>query len=276
MTPPCFRRRARRVWLPPLLLALAFNAAAHDTWFMPQAAEVAGLPLLALGTGERFPRQETALDMDKVDLAACLHPDGRAVPLQWLAYRDDATLLRPAQPAAPGQRLRCWMQAQPLSITLDDAVVLRYFDEIRALPAVRDRWTAQRARGVRWQETYTKHARIEGAGPGLPGLPPVEAGMPGLDLQPDMPAAALRAGDRLRVRLLRDGRPLAGLPVALHNDLSPLVLWQASDADGWVTLVLPLTARWLVTSVDLRPSGRQANAWESRFASLAIETLPRR
>jgi hypothetical protein len=78
------------------------------------------------------------------------------------------------------------------------------------------------------------------------------------------------------VRLLRDGRPLAGLPVALHNDLSPLVLWQASDADGWVTLVLPLTARWLVTSVDLRPSGRQANAWESRFASLAIETLPRR
>lgn len=264
-----------RRWLAAALLTLAGAAAAHDTWFAPHPSST-GERLLALSTGERFPRQQTALDHDFVHSSACLRADGQQTPLAWVAYRDEATLLRPAEPGPPGARLRCWLQTKPLPITLDDAVVALYLDEIRALPAVRERWAAQRARGVRWQETYTKHARIETAGSGPAGQPGQTAGTPGLDLQADMPAGALQAGQRLRVQLLRDGLPLAGMPVALSNDLSPLVLWQHSDAEGWVTLTLPLAARWLVTSVDLRPAAGRPDAWDSRFASLAIETLPRR
>lgn len=264
-----------RRWLASLLLALAGNAAAHDTWFAPLVSP-AGERQLALGTGERFPRQQTALDHDFVQDSACQRADGRRTALAWVAYHDDATVLRPAQPGPPGTRLRCWLQARPLPITLDDAIVAIYLDEIRALPAVRERWAAQRARGVRWQETYTKHARIETTGSGPAGQPGSSAGTPGLDLQADMPAGPLQAGQRLRVQLLRDGLPLAGMPVALHNDLSPLVLWQHSDDQGWVSLTLPLAARWLVTSVDLRPATDRPDAWDSRFASLAIETLPRR
>ncbi len=258
-----------------LLLALAGSAAAHDTWLAPLAAPD-GTRLLALGTGDRFPQQQTALDHQQVQAAACQHGDGGSTPLTWVRYRDEATVLRPAAALPADARWRCWLQARPLPITLSDAVVALYLDEIRALPAVRARWAAQQARGVRWQETYTKHARIETAGPGTAGQPGAADGLPGLDLQADMPAAALRAGDRLRVQLLRDGRPLAGQPVALHNDLNRLVLWQQTDADGWVTWRLPLAARWLVTSVDLRPAEGRPDAWDSRFASLAIETLPQR
>ena len=162
----------------------------------------------------------------------------------------------------------------------DDATVTAYLDEIRALPVVRDRWSALLRRGVRWQERYVKHARIElpAATPGAAsaGLPGQAGGAPGLDLQADMPAGALRAGDTLRVRLLRNGQPLPGLPLALRNDLNPLTLWHRSDADGWVTAVLPLAARWLLSGVDLQPSATDPDGWDSGFVSLHIETLPRR
>jgi hypothetical protein len=270
-------------WLPPLLLALAGGAQAHDTWFAPLPPGPQGEVMLALGTGAHFPRQETPLDKDLVHASGCVAPGATgqsdAAPLQWVSYRPDAMLLRGAQSLQAGTRLSCWLQAQPLSITLEDATVNIYLDEIRAMPAVRDRWAALRARGVRWQERYVKHARIELAAdrPTAASAGPAgqAGGAPGLDLQADMPASALRAGDTLRVQVLRDGRPLAGLPVVLRNDLSPLALWHRSDAEGWITAVLPLAARWLLSAVDLGPSETDADGWDSRFVSLSIETLPR-
>ncbi len=275
--------RPRRHWLALLLLTLASAAQAHDTWFAPQPPGPAGELVLALGTGDRFPRQETALDKALIQASGC-HARGSAAtstgPLQWLAYRDDAVLLRAAAAQDAGTRLSCWLQAKPLAVDLDDRIVQLYLDEIRALPAVRERWAALQARGVRWQERYVKNARIElpAATPGAAtgGLPGQADGAPGLDLQADMPAGPLRAGDSLRVRLLRDGAPLAGLPLALRNDTSPVTLWHRSDADGWVTLTLPLAARWLLTGVDLGPSATDADGWDSRFVSLHLEALPRR
>lgn len=288
---------AARQW-PALLLALAGPVLAHDTWFAPLPAGPQGEVLLALGTGAQFPRQETALDQALLQASGCRQPDGRTQPLQWVAYRDEATVLRVPVPDAPAgssraahtkpavQPLDCWLQARPLSITLDDAVVGLYLDEIRAAPAVRARWAALQARGVRWQERYTKHARIvalppapaaaASAAPATPGDDDTAGPGPALDLRPEMPATALRAGDSLRVQLLRDGLPLAGAAVVLRNDLNPLPLWHSSDAQGWLQLRLPLAARWLLSSVDLRPSDTQPDAWDSRFVSLTIETLPRR
>ncbi len=268
-----------------LLLAMAGSAAAHDTWFAPLPPGAQGEFQLALGTGTRFPRQETPLDKDLVQASGCHSPGSAAVQppaaLQWVAYRSDSVVLRSGQATPAGTRHSCWLQAKPLAVSLDDHIVDIYLDEIHALPAVRARWAAMRARGVRWQEHYVKHARIELTGAGAleanaTGLPGQSGGIPGLDLQADMPAGPLRAGDALRVRLLRDGQPLAGQPVVLRNDLSPLPLWFATDADGWIMLRLPLAARWLVNTVDLRPSDTQPDAWASRFASLTLQTLARR
>ena len=282
MTAPRPPIRQRR-WLAPLLLALAGSAQAHDTWFAPQPPGPEGELVLALGTGERFPRQQTALDRDLVQASGCQARGPGAAPigaLQWLAYKDNAVLLRTEAAPTPGTRLSCWLQSRPLAITLDDRTVRLYLDEVRALPAVRARWAALQARGVRWQEHYTKNARIElpAAAPGTAtaGLPGQAGGAPGLDLQADMPAGPLHAGDALRVRLLRDGQPLAGLPLALRNDLSPLTLWHRSDADGWIHVVLPLAAGWLLSGVDLRPSAANPDGWDSRFVSLHLETLPQR
>jgi hypothetical protein len=165
----------------------------------------------------------------------------------------------------------------PINIDIDNATVEVYLQEVSALPAVRARWEALRARGVRWQESYTKVSRIEvnalEAAAGAATVPEAIAGLP-IDLRLESPLP-LRAGDTLRAQLLRDGQPLAGLPLELRSDLSPLGVWRQTDAEGRVSIPVPLAARWVLRGVELRASEKQADAWDSRFITRAVEVLPR-
>ena len=88
-----------------------------------------------------------------------------------------------------------------------------YLREIQASPALRATWAAMKARGLPWRERYTKYARIElgGAGPRAP-LPL------GMDVRLDSPRAPIRAGDELGFQVLRDGQPIADLPVELVSE----------------------------------------------------------
>jgi uncharacterized GH25 family protein len=88
-----------------------------------------------------------------------------------------------------------------------------------------------------------------------------------------LPRWPLRVGDVMQVQLLRDGRPLPNHAVEWRNDLSPIGLWRQTDAEGRLALPLPLAARWLLRSIDLRPSATAADAWESRFLGVSFEVL---
>lgn len=280
MRRPCLLPWAR-VALVPLSLWLASPASAHDSWFVPLPHTERGERVLALGTGDRFPVLETPIAIEHVAASGC-HGAGQARPvaLRWLADRPNALLMRTTRPLPGGAALSCWAQLLPQDIEIDDTTVEAYLDEVHAAEAVRARWKELRARGVRWRERYTKHARIELAAEAAPAGTPVAAApgaVPalGLDVRLESPLP-LKAGDTLRVQVLRDGQPLAGQPVELRSDLSPIGLWRQTDADGRVGIPVPLAARWLLRGVDLRPSATRADAWESRFVTLAFEVLPRR
>lgn len=259
-------------------------ATAHDSWFAPLPATDRGEAVLALGTGNQFPLQEITIPLSQLRGSGCQgHGDGqvqRASPMRWVADRPVALVLRSARAVPATAALTCWAQLHPIDIEIDnDATVDVYLKEVSALPAVRERWAALRARGVRWQETYTKVARVElNAQAPAAGAPPVlPAFIEGLalDLRIESPGP-LRAGDTLRAQLLRDGQPLAGLPLELRSDLSPVGIWRQTDAEGRISVTVPLAARWLLRGVDLRPSERRADAWDSRFITLAFEALPKR
>ena len=81
------------------------------------------------------------------------------------------------------------------------------------------------------------------------------------------------AATPLRVRLLFEGKPLAGaLVTALHRDDATARLRVRSDKDGRVTLNLPKNGVWLIKSVQLVPAPAGTNAdWESLWASLTFE-----
>lgn len=81
------------------------------------------------------------------------------------------------------------------------------------------------------------------------------------------------AATPLRVRLLFEGKPLAGaLVTALNRDDPNARLRIRSDKEGRVTLNLPKNGVWLIKSVQMvqAPAGTNAD-WESLWASLTFE-----
>lgn len=256
--------------LRPTLLALAVLAAtattakAHDTWFERLPDEV-GAVRVALGTGNLYPIFDSGIDARYLTVRGCRSGDGApTAPIR--ALRNAASSLVLAPPAGAAT---CWAELSPFTIDLAPDKIGIYLDEIHAGPALRATWADMQARGLGWKEHYTKHARIE------LGVPGADATPMAIDLLIDKPAGALpRVGDTLSVRVLRDGKPLAGLPVQLRSEASPLGLWRISDADGRLQVPAITAGRWLLRATDLRLSESRPDEWESRFITLAFQIAP--
>lgn len=281
------------------LLALALPARAHDTWWAAEPITERGELVLALGTGNQFPRYDSTVPLQHVARSGCLADNsgdnpGRSFALRWMADRPDALVLRTTRAVPATQAVSCWAQLQALEVRIDKPeTVTVYLAEIHASPAVRERWADLLARGVAWQETYTKHARAElsatlpatlpaaapqaGAASDPPGGAAATPAIPGLgmDVRIESTRRPLRVGDTLRAQVLRDGQPLAGQAMELRSNLSPVGLWRTTDAQGRLEITVPLAARWLLRGVDLRPSAQQPDQWDSRFVTLAFDVLPR-
>lgn len=248
-----------------LLVAWATGAAAHDTWFEPLAplSSAPGDANFALGTGNRFPLTELAVDSKYFAQSGCRTADGAARPLKTLRYTDQATQLRVR--AADAARLSCFVQLEPFEFDLPPDKIEIYFKEIRPGAAVLAAWADLRARGLPFHERYTKSARIDGA---HAAPQPVGTAM---DVLRTAPAGPLTVGAEAVFQVLREGRPLADFAVELVNERSPVGLWQRTDAQGRIRARLPLPGRWLLRGTDLRLSAGDATTWESQFITYAFE-----
>ena len=271
-------------WLQLALSALCLTAPcvqAHDTWFEPTLQARAGHWQLALGTGDRFPRQDFPLTANSLRQQGCRHGDGPVLALQPMRVEATSLHLRARVPggARRGQSdaVTCWAELRPLDITIEPVKVAQYLDEIAAPPAVRATWQDLQARGLPWVERYRKSARIELRDPRLGGgeAPAARPAPLAMDIVLDNGLQTVRAGDELRFRVLRDGQPLAGQAIEARSALSPLGLWVRTDADGRAAVRLPLAGAWLLRGTDLRPSADRPAAWDSDFVTLAFEVAPR-
>lgn len=265
-------RRARHATLAAALALAAAAAQAHDTWFAVVPSAPGAAPLLALGTGNRFPKQEFTLGQEQLQHSGCSGAGDAVLPLSFERDSDTALVMRAALPAGSGQT--CWAQSVPFVVELQDDTVALYLKEIQAPAAVHRAWAALHARSLPWQEQYTKHARI------LLGETPVAsagtADVPmGMDLLLHSGTWPLRAGDEASFQLLRDGQPLAGQALELHSDRSPLGLWRRTDDEGRVSFRLPLAGHWVLRGTDLRLSGDAPETWESRFVTLTFDVQPK-
>ena len=248
------------------LNALLFSAAAlaHDTWFRALPAD-GGAPLLALGTGTRFPAQESGIGVEYLARQGCslpaadvgtrarsTQPVQRLKPLRNVA---NALLLR-----GPAQAQSCWVQLQPLDIELAPDKVQIYLREVQADPALRAAWADIQQRGLPWKERYTKHARID-FGPGVAQPAPM-----GMDIvrEPSEDSS-------LNFRVFRDGLPLPGLAVEWVSDSIAVGIWRRSDAEGRVKVPALPAGSWVLRAIDLRLSTVEPDHWDSRFVTLAFE-----
>ena len=250
----------KRLCVGVAALVLAGTAAAHDTWFEP-------LPngSLALGTGNRFPVNEIAVDDKYFVKSGCAAVDGKARSLDKLRFTDKATLLRPKNRAG-AEPLTCFMQLQAFDIDLPADKIEIYFKEIRPSDAALAAWADLKARGLPFRERYTKSARIDAGADASPQ--PTGTAMDALRISP---RGALTVGSEAVFQVLREGKPLPDFPVELINERSPIGLWHRTDADGRIRAKLPLPGRWLLRGTELQLSAADATRWESQFITYAFE-----
>lgn len=252
-----------RLLLGTLLAAATGAASAHDTWFAPLPASSPNEVLFALGTGNRFPVFELAVDRQYFASRGCRSGDARTPAFEPLRYTDTTTLMR----AATGERatLSCWLQLAPFEFELPADKIEVYFNEIRPSAAVLAAWADLRARGLPFIERYTKSARIDGA-----NAAPRPTGT-AMDVLREAPSGPLAVGAEATFQVLREGRPLADFNVELVNERSPVGLWHRTDAQGRLRARLPLPGRWLLRGTDLRLSASDPTRWESQFITYAFE-----
>lgn len=232
----------------------------------------AGRQVLELSTGNRYPAQEFNPTAASLVRSQC--SDGSAAALALRPGRDQPKWL---ELQAAGRRgrpaLACWVELKPFDLVMEPAKVEVYFAEIRPPQALRDAWAGMRARGVAWQESYRKFARIELATAAVATAAQRAAARApvGLDLEivvlGDAPVAV---GQPMQFQVLREGRPLAGFPVELVSERNPLGIWRETDSEGRLAHTLPFAGRWLLRGTELRQSP-QPDRWTSLFVTLAIE-----
>ncbi len=252
-----------------LTLTLALGAGAvraHDTWIAPRAfrAGPGATLLVEMTSGMSFPDLDHAPEPQRLAVAK-LRLVGQTTDIQKPERGEHAlaltALVRYAGLAA------VWVSTKPTTLDLEPALVEEYLEEIGA-HHVRRQWS-ERKTPKTWRETYRKHAKtfVRVGGSDESWSDPV-----GLDLEivPESDPVELRAGNRLGLRVLKRGRPLAGFVVAAVAKGAPRRL-ATTDADGRADLVLDRPGPWMLAGTEIRAKG---DAWESDFTTLTLEVAP--
>ncbi len=259
------------VALAGLLLAAAAHG--HDTWFAKRSSQPPpGNVVLALGTGNQFPRQEFPIGVEYLERHGC-RQGGHDQPLTALANTSTALLLRvQALQAGP---VTCWTQLVPFEVTLQPDKIALYLDEINASAALRQIWDAMHARGLAWTEHYVKNSRIELPGAEAPTGSAGEIRAAPVPLSMDVvlmgPPGAQRSGTPLEFQVLRDGKPLPDFAIELRGSTADGARWLRTDTQGRVATVAPAPGSWVLRGTALALSRTIPDVWESAFVNLAFE-----
>lgn len=261
-------------------LALATPALAHDTWVTPNrfAAPPGEQVTLDLTSGMAFPTLDYAIRPERIS-AAKMRLAGATSELAQRGAGPHSLKL-PVLLEKPGVAT-VWIELAPKELDLELDKVQEYLDEIGASAEIRGIWEKAREKR-RWIEVYSKHAktyvRVGEPEGDRSGTEPV--GM-ALEIVPEKDPTALRAGDTLPVRVLRNGQPYPGLPVGLVRQGDEHGSLQTTDAEGRATVRLGRTGRWMLRATDLRHvekpeeeaprAGVRTVSWESDFTTLTFE-----
>lgn len=258
-------------WLSLAALPLA----AHDFWIAPSTfrPEPGQKVAVHLRVGDTFPGDAVPRMPQRIERFVL-------IPAPTTAQESDIPGVEGTDPAgivtvaAPGRAYLVY-DSNNASITLDGAKFEQHLAE-QGLEKVSElrRKNGQTAAAAR--EVYSRCAKaLLAVGPlgGEAGSGyDRQAGLP-LELVPEADPYGLAPGGSLPVRLLYQGKPLAGARFEARRSgggAEPIV--GRTDGEGRFVLRLPAAGLWLVKAVHMveAPAGSGAD-WESFWASLTFE-----
>lgn len=253
-----------------LMLLTALITSGHDTWLLARRTSVTrGTTVwLDLTSGMAFPGLDTSIKPDRIDIARC-RLNGKSFDITDRTTAPKSLALRVPLPESGVATI--WVKLKPRSLELTPKQVEEYLAEIDAIPAVRQAW-ANAISPKRWREIYVKHAKTF-VGVGETGADRSWAEPVGISLEivPEKNPTALRAGDELPVRVLKDGAPLGNFAVGIVRTGKSHGQFRKTDAEGRVVFKLTRAGKWMLRGTELRQSTKPDNEWESDFTTLAVE-----
>ena len=146
-----------------------------------------------------------------------------------------------------------------------------YLDEISAPESLRKQWNEMKE-PKRWRESYTKHPKtfVRVGDPKSDESWKEPVGM-FLEIVPEDDPTALRLGDEVTVRVLKDGKPFGDFALNAVGAGEMKGETQKTDAQGRVVFRMNTAGRWLLRGTDIRKSDKPNTDFESDFATLTIE-----
>ena len=262
-----------RALLMATALCCPLWALAHDSWLAGGQRTVPVGKSLAfdMTSGEHFPVAGSAIARDRIEVSAC-RQGSKTFALQPTGRSPKALRLTADAPAPDA--VTCWVQLKPRVLDLAISKVEEYLDEIDAPPSVREAW-ARSPSPKRWKETYTKNAKVLVPMAGTSARSSSADTPVGLKLElvADVDLTGGRVSGTLPVTVLLDGKPLAGLAVAMTGEHKAPVQRQRTDAQGKVVFAAPKAGRWMLSATDLRPVDIAQGTWESQFTTFVFEVV---
>jgi uncharacterized GH25 family protein len=258
-----------------LLAVVAFVVAAplvaHDFWIEPTSfrPEVGARVGLALKVGQGFRGDPVPRMDERIVKFVAVSPDGVEAKVEGASGSDPAGMARipaagfvvvgyrsnPASLELPADKFEAYLKEEGLERVI----------EVRARRGDSEKPS---------KEIYSRCAKalLDAGGAGTSGFDR-PLGFP-LELVPEKsPKKLTPPGGSLPVRLLYEGKPLAGaLVVGMNRDDPEKSLSARTDKAGRAVLALPRGGVWLVKAVHMVPAPAESGAdWESLWASLTLQ-----
>lgn len=259
----------RRLALFAATAMLAAPLCAHDFWIEPSTFQpaVGSTVVVRLAVGQRF--RGDALPRNPALIARfVLVSDAGETLVGGRAADEPAGTVRVEQ---PGLQLIAYRSLNS-QVSLEAAKFEDYLKE-EGLEAVIEARAKRGESQKPSREVFSRAAKslLAAGGSGTTGYDRV-LGLT-LELVPERNPYAMKEGEDLPVRILYEGKPLAGaLVVAIAHDDREKKIAQRSDRNGRVTLRLPKRGAWLVKAVHMVPAaGDPSTDWQSIWASLTFE-----
>jgi uncharacterized GH25 family protein len=250
------------------LALLVTSAWAHDFWieassFAPKVGELVKVRTLVGQNleGASLPRMEA-----RVERFGAVTVSGEA-PVLGMDGRDPAGLLR----AGSAGGLVVAYRSDRSPIELPGGEFEAYLD-LEGLDGPKAARAKAGNTGVPGREVYSRCAKALLAVGGIAGGPMTRPVGLTLELVPETDPYALAPGRSLVVRVLYEGKPLAGaLVMALDAASAHEPQRVRSGPDGRASFALPRAGSWLVKTVHMIPAPAGTGAdWESFWASLTF------
>lgn len=289
------RRKALRLTFAFAALSLFHPApaAAHDFWLVPASARSGRDAAIEIRgqTSSLFPTSVSAVTADRLASAVVVHRRG-VVPLDGLSTSGRSLLIR-YSPVEQGQHLFA-VRLRP-RLVRETAATLRQYMQLEGAPEALARYEREgRLPPVASRDSltrrYAKYAKaLTEIGAGATRTFGHVVGHP-LEFVPLADPSTARPGDRLAVRLLLAGKPLAGAHViAGARDASTATLEDTAaagrdarrdvalvtDADGVVRVPVDTAGLWNLRTLQIVPADAGSGAdWDVHWATLVFHVAP--